>query len=250
MIIEELHYELRRRWDAMNTFHKRQLLPVEIDNVLNQATIDLILENSYGSVMRTAKGLGRFDIEYDRKRADIIQPYIVSYPEQSELTPSEIETGVFKVELKNPPLIKEYLSLIRAEAVVTVCNVKKLFNIQIEKHSDGGFNLEDFHEKPSLKWNRALGFIRDYNLYVHTGGEFTPQAIRVVYIRKPARVCIGNYPSIPTVDLPNPPNKPKVESDLPDIYHDMLIDKAIQILRLDFGEGQLNADIAISETKF
>lgn len=230
MIIEELHYEIRRRWDMSSGLHKRTLTPLEIDNAIFEATQDYIEMYVYGSKMDVPYVK---DMEWNRKRSDMTQPFIVSYPEQPVLVPTPLTDGMYSYNLTST--VKPYRSYI--ESSVTVPDCSTFFEVKVVQHEDISNILKDYHMAPSKQWKRAIGAIRDNKLYVYTNLLFTPTTLRLTFVRQPSRPCIGTYGFIPTSDNPAPVGlKPKVESDIPEGYHNLLVRMTVQKLQHLFGE--------------
>lgn len=232
MIIEELHREIKRRWDMLSSLHKRTLHPLEIDSAIYEATQDYIEIFGHGNRVDTPY---KMDIEWNRKRSDMMQPFIVSFPEQPVLTATDLGGGIYSYDLNST--IKKYRSYLSSRLNVAGCD--KLFEVAIIQHEDLEDALIDGNLKPSKVWRRAIGAIRNYTLYVYTNAEFVASGLKLTFVREPARVCLGTYTVHPTVEVPNPVAlKPKVESDIPEAYHSLLVNMTVQKLEKIYGNAQ------------
>ncbi len=245
MIIEEFHFEIKRRWDALNSLHKRTLTPLVIDNAINEVTQDYIEMFVHGNRLDAPY---KMDIEWSRKRSDMTQPFIISFPVQPLLTATSVGSGIFSYDFTTT--IRTYRSYLSSSFEVSGC--EGVFQVDIVRHENLEFSLEDFHTRPSRIWKKALGAIRDDKLYLYTNNLFTPQGLKLTYVREPAKVCLGNYGFIPTIENPNPVGtKPKVESDVPKAYHSLLIDMVVQKLERLYGQVQQyqTSELEISKIK-
>jgi hypothetical protein len=230
MIIEELHFELKRRCKKNYTNFWRGLSDAEADQILNAAIQDYVEMFSYG---RNDKNF-KLGFEVNQQRTDMLATLLVGQPEQAALTVTSenTELNVYEFDLSN--LKYDYRRYVRAKITCEEC--QGLIGVHVEDSGDLNTVLNDANRKPSLSWRRAVGQIRKSStgtggksLYIYTEGEFTPDKLYLEYIKEPNKVCLGTYSSIPTVDVPEPTNiKPKVECDLPQAYHELMLKIAVQ----------------------
>jgi hypothetical protein len=228
MQIELLHYKLEREWDKLSNKHRRYLTPLEKDEILNMSIDDYFDLFAHG---RNEKGF-QLGFEETQQRIDMLHTLVRSWPEEPVLTPVLIESGIYLIDFDN--LQDIYGSFDSARVTVTGC--PEDFKVILEQHSDLGTVLQDYHRKPSKVWKRIPGTIRNNKLYLYTNEEFVPEAVKITYLKRPNEVCLGTYTEIPTVDLPGPPIKPKVDCDLPDRYVNLLMTIAAQNLSRLYGQ--------------
>lgn len=200
------------------------LTDLQVDNVLNTA---IFLYTEYALYNKNPRSFN-FGFETSQQRLDMIKTLVVSYPEQEEIVPDDLGSGIYKVDLSVKP--KYDLKSLR-KARVTVPDCTDTYRVDIYQHDDLDWKLEDYHYGPSAKWKKAIGALRDNNLYIYTKDEFTVDKVRLTYIKKPAEVALGTYTIHPTVENPNPTTvKTKTECDLPEEYHYLLVDLAVEEL--------------------
>jgi len=231
--IEELHYEFKRRWDKQANNNRKGFTDVEIDQTLNSAI------NEYAYIFGTGKNAKRYDVgfEVDQQMIDMLQTLVVSFPEYPVIPATNVDDNISSVELPD-----NYRYFISAFAVDPKCGD---VGITIEQHGDLSSVLKNYHRKANAKFRNLPATIRGNKIYLYHNGVFNPEALKITYIKDPAKVCIGTYTEIPTQENPNPPTKPKQECDIPSDYHDIIIDIAVQEtsrIYLDANRYQLGKD--------
>lgn len=232
MKVEELHYEFKRRWDKQANNHRKGFTDVEIDQTLNTAI------NEYVYMFGTGKNPRRYDVgfEFDQQMIDMLQTLVVSYPEITSINTVEVDDNLSYVKLPS-----NYRYFVSAFAQTQCGDV----STTIEQHGDLSSVLKNYHRKANAKFKTLPATIRNNRLYLYHSGVFDISGLKLTYIKDPAKVCIGTYTEIPTQDNPNPPIKPKQECDLPDDYHDIIVDIAVQEtsrIYLDTNRYQLGKD--------
>ena len=227
MIIEQMHFELKRRAERNYTNFWKGLSDPEADAILNSAINDYVEMFCYG---RNNKQY-QIGFEVTQQRIDMLSALFIGAPDQSVLTPFSSANNIYEFKLDD--LKYDYKHHIRSYALVSECNAN--MNVTIEQSGDLNTVLSDDNRKPSLIWRRLVGQIRkssdsdNSSLYIYTNGTCTPIGLNVEYIKKPNEVCLGTYRGIPTTDNPNPAIKPKVECNLSEDYHDLVVEIAVQI---------------------
>ena len=229
MIIEELHYHVDRQWNELGSNQYRKLSDLELDSVLNTA----ISEYEYMFVHGNNRRGYEIGFEVDRQMLDMVDTLVFSYPEQVSLNPTVTEdVYIFDLTEVDHP----FSSFISGSLEIEDCNNE--FTLIIHNHGDKQQVLKSAVSGPSKKWERAPGFLRSDKLYVHTNNLFAVEGLKLTYTKKPDKVCLGTYTEIPTVDDPNPPLKVKVECDLPESYHELLVKIAVQELQKIFKQHE------------
>jgi hypothetical protein len=243
MIIEELHFELKRRAQLNYTNYWKGMTDLETDSILRSAINDYVEMFAYGRNDKEYK----VGFEVTQQRIDMLSTLVVGMPEQNFITPFTSDTNLGIYQFRFEDLEYDYKHLLRAYLIVKECNY--IIDVTLEQTGDLNTVLLDDNRKPSLTWRRAVGQIRKSSdtskssLYIYTGNQFTPVGLYLEYIKRPQEVCLGTYSSIPTSTTPNPPLKPKVECDLPEDYHDIMLQIALQIYGRTV-ENQLGAGLA------
>ena len=217
MKIEKLHWATRFEWDKLNNAHKRYLTDPEVDRVLNIAINDYVHMFVHG----TNPQKYRLGFEVNQQRVDMLQTLVNN---QNSLSVLDTNNGTYEFDLKI--LVPSYYSYLPSECIVKNCTPK--FTIELETHLN---TLGGYHVKPSKLWQRVIGRIRGNKLVLHTNEEFEITSLNLTYISKPNEVCLGTYPEL--TDLSGT-NKQKVECNLPDDYHNLVVTMAVQNLQRIF----------------
>lgn len=227
MVIEQMHFELKRRSQRNYTNFWKGMSSAEADSILNSAINDYVEMFCYG---RNDKQY-RIGFEVTQQRIDMLSTLFIGAPEQAALVPFTSANNIYEFKLDD--LKYDYKHYVRAYVQVSECAPN--MSVVIEQSGDLNAVLSDDNRKPSLTWRRLVGQIRkssDSNgssLYIYTNGEMTPIGLNLEYIKRPAEICLGTYNDIPTTDNPNPGIKSRVECDLPEDYHDLVVEIAVQI---------------------
>lgn len=216
MIIEKLHWNVRFEWDKLNNSHKRYLSDPEVDRVLNLAISDYVTMFTHGTNIQKY----RLGFEVNQQRLDMLQTLVISLKDLN--VTKEDDIYIFNLE----SLSKPYFSYLPSNCKIKYCT--PLFGIEMEKHLN---SLGQYHTKPSKLWKRVIGRIRQNSLVLYTNDEFEIETLNLNYIKKPNEVCLGTYPEL--TDLGGA-NKGKVECDLPDDYHNLIVTIAVQNLQRIF----------------
>jgi hypothetical protein len=239
MLIEEMHYELERRWNMNSNNNRKSLTDLEKDRALNVAI------GEYTYIFATGKNPKNYTVGFEvtSQMTDMVSTLVLSYPEEPLLALQGTgDNSIGFVSFSD--LTRPYRFFVAAQ-LEDFCG--KLVKVNIEQHGSMPAIANDFHRKASKLWKHVPGSIRDQKLYIYHDGVFgEPAGVRMTYIRRPAEVCIGTYTVAPTTEQPDPVAlKPKQECDLPEDYHDIIVSMAMQELSRiysDMPRYQLTAD--------
>ena len=232
MIVEELHYNIKRKWDELSNNVYREPTDIEIDKVINTAIF------YYVEMFLNGNNKKGFDIgfEVDRQMLDMLDTLVFSYPEQPKITPENLlkekDFYIANFDLKTKSE-KEFKSYISGRVFLKDCD--NCNNITVHQHGDKNKILSDSNSKPDSRFNHSVGFLRNDILYVYSDKEI--DNLEYTYIKEPNKVCLGTYTNIPTTSNPSPGLKLKVECDLPEQYHELLVTMAVQELASIFQEN-------------
>lgn len=232
MIIELWHYNFKLRYNKIDSQHKKDLNPAEIDEILNDA-IKIWTENQYSGNNITKQGA-----EIVQQKIDNLSSLLVQFPIQPAITSTLVTEGVYEFPLSTTKgLIYPYLHLMRPYGKITGCSEK--VKIEVVQHDDLSFVLDDPFRRPSNGFFKRLvatfgkssipGI--ESSFFVYTNG-FTIDSLYPEYYKKPNIVSIGGYKDINNV------TKAKVECDLPEPYHTQIIDIAVQEASRILGDVQ------------
>ena len=222
MIIELWHYNFKLRYNKIDSQHKKDLNPAEIDEILNDA-IKIWCETQYSGNNTTKQGA-----EVTQQKIDNLSSLLIQFPVQPLVTSSLITEGVYEFPLSETKgLIYPYFHLMRVFGKITGCTEKVETNII--QHDDLTYVLSDPFRKPSNGFFKRLiatfgkssiaGI--ESSIFIYTNG-FPIDGIYPEYYKKPNIVSIGGYKDINNV------LKTKVECDLPEPFHTQIIDIAVQ----------------------
>lgn len=222
MTIERIHQEVKFRLNKLNSNHKEDF-PVEyIDDGINKVTNDYI-EIFYAGNLTKPYKLG---FEVTQQRIDMLSSLVV--PEVF-INLSLFGTDIYSANLAS--LALPYKHYLRGYVTSTQCAGKKI-PVTIVTHNNLDRMLRDVNQQPSLKWNRCLGVFKDGKLFLYTNG-FTINRLYIEYLRQPVKVFFGGYDSLEYLEGDTTAYKaadPSVTSDLPEDYHDLLVDMVVQYL--------------------
>lgn len=227
MTIERIHQEIKFRWNKLNSNHKKDFPQAYLDDSINKATDDFI-EIFYSGNNSKEYKLG---FEVTQQRTDMLQTLIPRNNDGSVLSypATLISTNQYLVDLTtfNP----KYRHFLTAYVIPVECTSKRI-PITLIRTNDLETKLADHNTQPSLRWNRCLGLIRDNKIILYTK-DYTIDSINIEYIKNPKKVFSGGYNSLEYIngDL-NAYNSasPKITSELPEQYHDLLVDMTVQYI--------------------
>lgn len=219
MVISRMHYEIKVRYNKLNSNHKPDLLPAQLDDAINKASDDY-LEIFYSGNNTKEYRLG---FEVTQQRSDMLSPLVI--PEK-QLTPTLVRTNLYKVSTTITPSYRHFL---RGWVIATGCSYR--IPITIVRHNDLDKMLIDENQKPSLKWKRCLGVFKNDGLYLYT--DYTITSVFIEYLTSPVKVFSGGYDSLEYLQGNTSAYKigdPIVHSNLPEPFHDLLVDMTVQYL--------------------
>ena len=224
--IDFLHFKLEQGYNKLSNNHQKYLTDVEKDEVLNTAIFEYLEIFIHG---RNPKNFN-IGFEVTQQRIDMLHTLVVSYPEfpKQELTP--LEDKIFYYEFP-----KDYRSYRSARVFEVQCDIA--YDVNIEQHGDLATTRRSFHRRTSKRFQYIIGTIRNNRLYLYPEDELTPSKLELTYIRKPAKVCKGTYPSLENRNRDNPPLQLKQDCDLPEEYVDIIVSIAVQELARRFSDG-------------
>lgn len=236
MTIKEMHLEFKWRYNKLDSNHKKDLTPYEIDALLNDAI------HSYEEIFWSGNNSKRFKLGFEvtQQRIDMLSTLVVGQPEQPSLSPvvSDTTLNIYEYDLSDTvgDLIEPYSHLVRAYATVEGCDT--IFNVKLEQHDDLNRILKDDFRKPSKSWRRLPGVLKrssdpttETSLYLYTNGEFEIENLYVEYIKEAVKVSLGGYTDV------NGDVTVETHCDLPAHYHTMVVDIAVQEIARRLEDG-------------
>lgn len=212
MKVEELHWALA---EECNRFSYPELSDAQKDKWFNVAVYDYLDYFYHGT---NPKGL-KLGFESNQQRIDMCHTLVVD----QTLTPSS-NGNIYSFSLSS--LIKPYYSYITSEVVTKTCGT--FTDVRIAQHNDN--DNRDYHRRSSKRFRKAVGLFKNNRIEFNTLGEFIITGLNLTYLKRPANICRGTYADL--TDLAANPNtttlRAKVECDLPEDYHNLLVTIAFQ----------------------
>lgn len=228
MIIEEIQWEFKLLYNKINSGDKRSFHANEIDTFINRS-IDEYAEMFYKGVNAKGYNIG---FEVTQQKIDMLSTLVIGSPEQPMLTSSTVTNGNM-YEFKLSDLKYDYLHHVRMYAKIKNCD--GFYNVAIEQTDDLNKVLDSSTRMPSNKWKRVVGQFRKSStesslssIYLYTNGLFEIEGLHIEYLKKPQKVALGTYIGIPTLNDPNPGLVAQSQCDLPETYHHLIVDIAVQ----------------------
>lgn len=224
--IDFLHFKLEQGYNKLSNNHQKYLTDVEKDEVLNTAIFEYLEIFIHG---RNPKNFN-IGFEVTQQRIDMLHTLVVSYPEFPKQELTLLDDKIFYYEFP-----KDYRSYRSARVFEVQCDIA--YDVNIEQHGDLATARRSFHRRTSKRFQYIIGTIRNNRLYLYPEDELTPSKLELTYIRKPAKVCKGTYPSLENRNRDNPPLQLKQDCDLPEEYVDIIVSIAVQELARRFSDG-------------
>jgi len=235
MTIDRIHQEIKFRWNKMNSNHKKDFPSAYLDDSINKVTDDYVEIFYSGNNSKQYK----FGFEVNQQRIDMLQTLIARNSDGTMLSyPAvQLSTGEYAVDLST--FDPKYRHFLRAYVVPSECTNKKI-PVTITRLNDLDTKLDDDGTKPSLAWKRCLGSIKSNNLILYTGTDFTISEVYIEYLKNPVKVFYGGYNTLEFESgdtMAYQSGSPQVTSDLPETYHDLLVDMVVQYLSQVLEDG-------------
>jgi len=224
MSAAELHFDFDVKIDKLATLAKEDFTIAEKDWLLNEAQNALVKRYYQGT---TATGNG---FETIQKRHDDLSSLVIKFPEQPALIPSILDTGVYELALND--LTFQYWFFIRGNVDVILPNeCIKVATLKLIQHDDLNHALKDpFNNSDTSEVLFNFGRASDIqtsdfsrsSIYMYPG-TYNLGAVRIEYLKKPAKISYGGYVYIDGVTYT------AQTSELPDHVHSELVDVAVQL---------------------
>lgn len=213
-----MQYSFKIKIDKIDSLKRKNLLPAEIDWILNEA-IQNFVDNKYN------------DFESIQDITDQLDTLVIKCPTpiQPGVPVSQISPGVYRMRMID--LVFPYLHLVRltAQATKEGCSSKLMKGNQ-QTHDELSKTLISPFEGPNYNWtNLPYVFARDLvavnsAIYLYTNQEFIITEVYPEYMRIPTQVFFGGYTSLN--GQYTPVNNP-VDCDLPPAFHRRIVDIAV-----------------------
>lgn len=229
MIIQRMHLQFKEKAQRLNSAHEIDLLPYQIDDLINDASDIFVEEYCYKN---------QFPYESTQQKVDMLESLVVKHgtepDNQPNITPVLVgeQGGIYTYKFPLNSLNHEYIHAIRAFGIIGCCNVT---NVKFVQHDDLNSYLSNEFLRPSQKWGRLLSVIASNHIYFYSDNTLT--TVGLEYFKKPRRVFFGGYDTLeyleavkqglPTTGLYNA-STPPVDSDINEDYHRIVVDIAVR----------------------
>lgn len=222
----EQHYDYKLKIDKIDTLDVDNMLPAEIDWILNEAQ-EILIKQRYGG--NNSKKLG---FEESQKRTDDLKTLVIKSPTTTQPGLVPVQSVGNKLEIKLSDLAFDYMFLLRgfAKATKEGCPSKlvKLVQQQHDDFNELQISGDPFHT-PSYDWGEIpilfgrTDTVQDDkgSIYLYIDPEFEVDEVYLEYIKWPNRISVGGYNYID--GTPNPAQ----DSDLPDTVSRDVVDIAV-----------------------
>lgn len=222
MTIDRIHQEIKFRWNKINSNHKKDFPSAFIDDAVNKSIDDFVEIFYSGNNSKEYK----FGFEVTQQRTDMLQSLIVP---ETTYNATLVSTNRYTVNLLN--FSPKYRHFLRAYVNPVECPTKRI-PVSLVRINDLETKLADNNTQPSLLWNRCLGSFKNNALELYTK-DYTITDVKIEYLRNPVKVFFGGYDSLEFTGgdtTAYSTASPKVTSDLPEAYHDLLVDMTVQYI--------------------
>jgi hypothetical protein len=233
MLIDEMHFEFKKELNRIDSNDFPDFNPAEVDSYLN-AGINSWQIKKYGEGKKEG-----FETNQE-KIAELSNLHILSPNEQPALTPTSIGNNRYEIKLEEGTILYEYYVITKVDVDITEGSCSKT-NIRTRfVQTDDVLN---FYTKPSFKWKRVpieYGKSSDgtdnTSLYFLTDGVFSIDDAYISYLKKPARVCLGNYKHID--DTSSSTTTTQTNCDIDSDFHHEIVRQAVLLAQVDMRDAQ------------
>jgi len=220
--VDSLLYKIDQRLNKLSSnSHQRIQLEDKI-LALNEAQIKLIKQKLDGA---TANGLGRDSF---KKRYDDLQILIEDY-EDHRLPLKETNKDINQWQADITKITPPYMFYVDSYVLADKgrCKNKIIWaNIELAKHGDIQFLLNNNNYKPSFEYQETFNFISTDFLTTFTDGTFTPTELCLMYIRYPKYINKEGYIMLDGLESTNE------DCELANYLEDELLDLTVQNLAM------------------
>lgn len=233
MTIDRMRFEIKLRWNKINSNHKKDLPDPYLDDIINDAI------NEYVEMFYSGHNPKQFQVGFEitQQRIDMLSTLVV--PHES-ISATLVSPSIYKIRFSS--LDPKYRHFLRGSIEVPNCEGVTI-PIDIQRHNDLDRKLMDENTKPSLLWKRCLGAIKQDTVGVNPNSAlflYVPEEIVAAtvtcdleYLRKPVKVFSSGYDSLEFLKgdtTAYQSSDSKVDCDLPEDFHTVVVDIAVQMI--------------------
>lgn len=189
MTIQEMHYDFQLKFNQLGNNINQYFEVGQVDWLLNRAQ-DIIIQKRIGPNNNL-----KASYEEIQKRTEDLKELHVRYPEQPLINPSEVEDGIYEIDLDN--LVKPWLYYLRCSAQQEVELCEYTAKVIIIQSDDLSFSLSDPFTK-STEDEIVGNFARSSNgqgssLYLYPVIGYVVKDVKLEYLKQPNRMHYGGY---------------------------------------------------------
>ena len=202
MTVQDMHYDLKKKLNKVDSQQYRNLLIPELDWALNEAMeifIKLVAQPRYKTQM---------GFETAQRTIDDIRTIVVHE------SPLPVVSN-FVV------LPADYWHFLNATVSMTKGVCSSTGRIFVRQHDDN-FETSPF-DKSSFEWKTINCVFTEDGMRLYTDGTFTIDNLKINYIRTPKRIAISNY------NLLDGAAVVKQDCELSSVYHNQIVDIAVAL---------------------
>jgi len=221
--VDSLLYKIDQKLNKLSTNEHQQIQLEDKILALNEAQIKLIKQKVDGISVVSGLGMDSF-----KKRYEDLQRLVINYEHQPlnlTLKNSDINEWTADINQLTPKYMFYLDSYILAEK--GRCKNRKIWiNRDLAKRGDLQFILNNTHYKPSFEYQETFNLLSSDEISVFTDGTFTPNTIKIMYMRYPQYINKEGYIMLDGADSFNQ------DCELEEYLEDELLDLTVQNLAM------------------
>jgi len=221
--VDSLLYKIDQKLNKLSTNEHQQIQLEDKILALNEAQIKLIKQKVDGISVVSGLGMDSF-----KKRYEDLQRLVINYEHQPlnlTLKNSDINEWTADINQLTPKYMFYLDSYILAEK--GRCKNRKIWiNRDLAKRGDLQFILNNTHYKPSFEYQETFNLLSSDEISVFTDGTFTPNTIKIMYMRYPQYINKEGY-----IMLDGNPSTNQ-DCELEEYLEDELLDLTVQNLAM------------------
>ena len=221
--VDSLLYKIDQKLNKLSTNEHQQIQLEDKILALNEAQIKLIKQKVDGISVVSGLGMDSF-----KKRYEDLQCLVINYEHQPlnlTLKNSDINEWTADINQLTPKYMFYLDSYILAEK--GRCKNRKIWiNRDLAKRGDLQFILNNTHYKPSFEYQETFNLLSSDEISVFTDGTFTPNTIKIMYMRYPQYINKEGYIMLDGADSFNQ------DCELEEYLEDELLDLTVQNLAM------------------
>lgn len=188
--VDSLLYKIDQKLNKLSTNEHQQIQLEDKILALNEAQIKLIKQKVDGISVASGMGMDAF-----KKRYEDLQSLVINYEHQplslslKNADLNEWSADITQLEPKYMFYLDSYILADKGR-----CTNRQIWiNRDLAKHGDLQFILNNEHYKPSFEYQETFNLLSSDDVSVFTDGTFTPNTIKIMYMRYPQYINKAGY---------------------------------------------------------